>query len=164
MSETQVSQTPEVSAPDEAPLFDYLRANLGAARLLFENMTANLANEIIYALRPSELESKYHQPRAEASTMLGEIFNAFELVSSFVENAKFYGLDDLKPEAYIDDLLRALRDLAKVYVDLKKGKALSDVMSSISDIRARLDGAYNSILEALISKVRATEVTTENKP
>jgi len=164
MSETQVSQTPEVSAPDEAPLFDYLRANLGAAHLLFENMTANLANEIVYILRPSELESKYHHPRAEAATMLGEIFNAFELVLFFVENAKSYGLDDRKPEAYIDDLLRALRDLAKVYVDLKKGKALSDVTSSIRDVRARLDEAYNSILETLINKVRAIKVTTENGP
>ncbi|MCI4397191.1 MAG: hypothetical protein JHC28_06520 [Thermoprotei archaeon] len=157
MSETQVSQVHGISAPDEALLFDYLRANLGAAHLLFENMESELAIEIMYRDRPTE------RAKAEAVSMLGEIFNAFEVVLFFVERAESYGLNDPKPEAYVDDLLRALRDLVKVYHDLKKGIALSDIIYSLRDIRARLEGAYDSILETLIQKVYVIKVASENK-
>jgi len=160
MSEAETEQVNEIGAPEEAPLFDYLRASPGAAHLLFENMEGDLAREIMLRDKPTI------SAKADAVLMLGEIFSAAEVVLFFVERARSFGLNDhdLKPEAYIDDLLKALRDLAKVYLDLKNGIPLSDITRSLREARARLYGAYDSILERLIERASIVKTTSENKP
>jgi hypothetical protein len=133
-AEAQVSQSNE-NAP-EAPVFDYLRARLGAAHLLFENMVENFATEIAYMDKPLP------HTKAEATKILGEIFNAFEVMFFFAENA-----NESNRAVYIDELLRAIRDLAKTYVDLKRGTDLSDVVSSLREIKAELWNSCNKIVK-----------------
>ena len=157
MTEVEVSKVVGEGAP-EAPIFEYLGAHLGATDLLFAKMINDLTVEIMS-------ENKLSQyAKAEASTILGEIANAFETVLFFAQRAKSFGLDDFKPGDYIGDLLRAIRDLAKVYHNLKNGFDISDIIYSLRDIKMRLEGDYDSILDSLIQRVRIMKATSENKP
>jgi len=157
MGEVEVGKVVGEGAP-EAPIFEYLGAHLGAADLLFGKMVNDLATEIMS-------EDKLSQyAKAEASTILGEIANAFEVVLFFTQRAKSFGLDDFKPEDYIGDLLRTIRDLAEVYHNLKNGFDISDIIYSLRGAKMRLEGAYDTILDSLIQKVRIMKATSENKP
>jgi len=157
MGEVEVGKVVGEGAP-EAPIFEYLGAHLGAADLLFGKMVNDLATEIMS-------EDKLSQyAKAEASTILGEIANAFEVVLFFTQRAKSFGLDDFKPEDYIGDLLRTIRDLAEVYHNLKNGFDISDIIYSLRGAKMRLGGAYDVILDSLIQKVRIMKATSENKP
>jgi len=121
-------------------------------------MINDLATEIMS-------ENKLSQyAKAEASTILGEIANAFEVVLFFTQRAKSFGLDDFKPEDYIGDMLRTIRDLAEAYHNLKNGFDISDIIYSLRGAKMRLEGAYDTILDSLIQKVRIMKVANENKP
>jgi hypothetical protein len=157
MTEVEVGKVVGEGAP-EAPIFEYLGAHLGAADLLLEKTINDLTTEIMS-------ENKLSQyAKAEASTILGEIANAFEAVLFFIQRAKSFGLDDFKLEDYIADLLRTIRDLAEVYHNLKNGFDISDIIYSLRGTKMRLAGAYDVILDSLIQKVRIIKVTSENKP
>jgi hypothetical protein len=157
MSEVEVSKVVGEGAP-EAPIFEYLGAHLGAADLLLEKTINDLTTEIMS-------ENKLSQyAKAEASTILGEIANAFEAVLFFIQRAKSFGLDDFKLEDYIADLLRTIRDLAEVYHNLKNGFDISDIIYSLRGVKMRLEGDYDSILDSLIQRVRIMKATSENKP
>jgi len=157
MGEVEVSKVVGEGAP-EAPIFEYLGAHLGAADLLLAQMINDLTTDIMS-------ENKLSQyAKAEASTILGEIANAFEVVLFFTQRAKSFGLDDFKPEDYIGDMLRTIRDLAEAYHNLKNGFDISDIIYSLRGAKMRLEGAYDTILDSLIQKVRIMKVANENKP